>query len=264
MDAQERINRAIYANPGSVHWLARLEGFVDEGERAAYESIVEEIRGSSILDLGIGGGRTTALLSPIASRYTALDYLPEMVAAARRKNPLADIQQGDARDLSRFDDGTFKLVLFSYAGIDSINHEGRLRVIQEVSRVLQPGGIFWFSTLNMDGGTPRERPWIPERSSRRGAVGVLRTGRDMVVSVINYARLRRKQVRGNGWQVAPFSAYSYGMLAHYTTLEHQTMELGAAGFEGTTTVFDGRGNLVRPGDDLRCIDFFNIVARKLA
>jgi ubiquinone/menaquinone biosynthesis C-methylase UbiE len=42
--------------------------------------------------------------------------------------------------LSRFPAGWFDFVLFSYNGIDFVDHAGRLQVLKEIARVLASGG----------------------------------------------------------------------------------------------------------------------------
>src|SRR5262245_43360174 len=150
MNVQDRKNREVWSDRGAIKGLASSQGFTNEGERAAYWHIVDEIRNKPILDLGVGPGRTIKLLRSLSDKYVALDYLPPMVEHVRERFPFVDVRLGDARDLSSFGASTFYLVVFSYMGIDSVDHEGRQRILSEAYRVLQPGGILWFSTLNKE------------------------------------------------------------------------------------------------------------------
>ncbi len=266
MDLQDSTNQATFADTGAVNWLSSLEGFIDAGERAAYRFIANEVRDQPILDLGVGTGRTIPLLRALSANYRAVDYLPIMVAAARHKFSDADIQVGDARDLSRFPDESFALVVFSHAGIDAVDHEGRQHVLAEVRRVLMPNGIFWFSTLNKDGNGPRERPWRQYRTQLRNS-RTLRTRlsatREWFDGLRNYQRLKKLTQEGDCWLIAPFPAHAYGLLTHYITLAGQCDELACAGFQREVIVFDANGNFVNEASDLRRVDFFNIVVRKM-
>src|SRR5580692_11607097 len=131
MNNQDATNQSSWTAQGPVQHLASLQGFTDEGERAAYWRIADEVRNQPILDLGVGPGRTISLLRSLTESYVAIDYLPAMVEVARRKFPFDDVDVGDARDLSRFGDGSFALVVFSYSGIDAVDHEDRRRVLRE-------------------------------------------------------------------------------------------------------------------------------------
>ena len=166
--------------------------------------------------------------------------------------------------LSRFADGSFSLVVFSYSGIDAVDHEDRRRVLREAHRVLKPDGIFWLSTLNLDGRSPHERPWAPIWPARQGSrlhyaadiVGMLK---GVPRGLVNYSRRRNLRQQGDGWLVAPFSSHAYGLVVHYTSLGHQLAELEAVGFKPDPEVFDPDGQRVEGASHG---DFFNIVARK--
>ena len=137
----DEINRATWAKKANVHTFARAEGWTDPGERAAIERVVSDVRGQPILDLGVGGGRTVPLLRSLSANYTAIDYTPQLVLACQEKYPTARVLLGDARDLSAFGSDTFKLVVFSFNGIDAVNPDDRGKVLRETFRVLQKGGI---------------------------------------------------------------------------------------------------------------------------
>jgi len=101
-----------------------------------------------MLDIGIGGGRTTSVFSNIVKAYSGVDYSQEMCNVVRRRFPdmAAAIQCVDARNLSPFSDSSFDLVLFSYNGLDHVEPDERNRVLSEVHRVLRDRGEFLFST----------------------------------------------------------------------------------------------------------------------
>jgi ubiquinone/menaquinone biosynthesis C-methylase UbiE len=269
VNEQDEINQGTWTDRAAVSWLQTIQGFTDEGERAAYFRLADEMRGKPILDLGVGAGRTITLLRALSAEYVAIDYLPVMVESARRRYPTIDVQLGDARDLSRFADESFSLVVFSYMGIDAVGREGRGSILREVQRVLKPGGIFWFSTLNMAGTAARMRPWrLSHPTMARMGLGrrVLRVGRSLKSApreTLNYLRLRRLTQRDTGWMVAPFAAHSYRLLVHYTTLEGQLKDLQEAGFSETVDVFEDVGGApVGVGDALSDVFCFNILARK--
>src|SRR5262249_13250127 len=67
-------------------------------ERLLFENYIPQ--GGEILDLGVGGGRTTKFLSDRASRYLGVDYSQPMIDACRRKFPKLEFVVADAADLS--------------------------------------------------------------------------------------------------------------------------------------------------------------------
>lgn len=152
----------------------RTEGFSDEGEQAAIDAMASELRGARVLDVGIGGGRTSRLLAPASSRYLGIDSSPQMVKLAQSRNPGLDLRIGDARHLSGLADGPWDVVVFSLNGIDAVDHDDRGRVLREFARVVPAGGTLLCSTLNLDGEafglTPAQtwsRATLPAGGARR-------------------------------------------------------------------------------------------------
>jgi len=224
-----------------------IEGWSDPGEVGALVLAADLARGRPVLDLGVGGGRTTSLLRLVSSGYVGIDYTPELVDLCRRRHPGADVRLGDARDLAGLDDGSFGLVVFSHNGIDAVDHEDRERVLAEAHRVLGPGGIFCYSTLNKDGplfganpGTAPDTPWMigsllpkPVGATGGGDSGGDGGGDDdrWIRATKNWRRLRG-QLRDEGeWGVAPFAAHEFALVTHFITLGGATAELDRQGFD---------------------------------
>lgn len=107
--------------------------------------------GSRILDIGCGAGRTTIPLSQQDYWVTGSDLSIPMVKRARDQANFWRLPISwsalDATDLP-FADCTFDGALFSYNGIELVpgGKEGKKRVLQEVWRILKPGGHFIFTT----------------------------------------------------------------------------------------------------------------------
>ena len=104
-----------------------------------------------ILDLGCGTGRTTFPLYEMGyQQITGVDLTPEMIESALALKPhfgfSIDFRVGDARHLP-FEDNHFDAVIFSFNGVMSIPgaHNRRL-ALQDINRVLRPGGTFIFTT----------------------------------------------------------------------------------------------------------------------
>jgi ubiquinone/menaquinone biosynthesis C-methylase UbiE len=105
--------------------------------------------GMAILDIGVGGGRTTPALSSIAGRYVGADYSRAMVDICHEKWPNLSFMYCDATEMASYRDGEFDAVVFSFNGIDVIrSDESRWRCLSETARVLKDGGIFIFSSHN--------------------------------------------------------------------------------------------------------------------
>jgi ubiquinone/menaquinone biosynthesis C-methylase UbiE len=107
---------------------------------ASYEAALERIHGpvGRALDVGTGtGAGARVLLKRFAEAdVVGVDLAPQMLAEARRLVPEAAFVHGDASALP-FDDASFDLVA----------HQNMIPFLDEVARVLRPGGwtIFAFS-----------------------------------------------------------------------------------------------------------------------
>jgi ubiquinone/menaquinone biosynthesis C-methylase UbiE len=117
-------------------------------------TVLEQLRCSlshmKILDIGVGAGRTTAFFARLAEEYIGLDYSANMVTACRRKFPQFNFKVCDARCLNLFKDNYFGFVLFSFNGIDSVNHDDRFKILNEINRVTKKNGYFFFSAHNLN------------------------------------------------------------------------------------------------------------------
>jgi ubiquinone/menaquinone biosynthesis C-methylase UbiE len=107
-----------------------------------------------MLDLGVGAGRTTKHFQPKVTQYIGIDNAPAMIAACRQcfpHLPPDSFDTCDARDLSRYPDNSFDLLLFSFNGIDYVSHDDRQLILQELHRIGKPGSILFFSSHNLQG-----------------------------------------------------------------------------------------------------------------
>lgn len=108
-----------------------------------------------ILDLGCGTGRTTyALYQQGYKDIVGIDLTPAMINAAQALKAHfqadLDFRVGNATALE-FQAASFDAVIFSFNGIMSIPRaEQRRQALQEVQRVLRPGGYFIFTTHDRD------------------------------------------------------------------------------------------------------------------
>src|SRR5690348_17274690 len=99
-------NRRFYESRFIGARYARQSG-LQPAEAAIIERYRRQVSGARILDLGVGGGRTTAFLAPLAGDYVGVDYSREMVERCRKRFPAARFEIADAADLSRFADASF-------------------------------------------------------------------------------------------------------------------------------------------------------------
>lgn len=109
------------------------------------------LRNASVLDIGIGAGRTTKRLVNLCDKYTGIDYSENFIEHCKEKFSSvqnASFHFGDARFMPQFVSNSFDFILFSFNGIDCVDMEGRKLIIAESKRLLKDKGMFCFSFHN--------------------------------------------------------------------------------------------------------------------
>ena len=232
-------NQSVYGTPDVVSCYT-ADGWSDPGEAASYAALADLCRGEPLLDIGVGGGRTTRLLRLVSADYTGVDYAPDMVELARSRHPGANLLVEDARTLALFPAARFAAVTFSYNGIDSVGHEDRARVFASVRRVLRPGGCFAYSTLNRHGGLYGARPWRDLTPGPWPATGPARARFLFEVAVRllaglsvagDWRRARTSQQDHGDWALSLLRTHRFRLLNHFVTLDAARREAAQAGFE---------------------------------
>lgn len=253
-DSKPDPNIPIYNTPAVAGYYAALD-YLTACERLLFDAYLKP--GMAILDLGVGGGRTTHYVSSIAAHYIGIDYASEMIAACRKKFPHLDFEVGDAADLSRFDAASFDAVVMAFNGIDYLfPDESRLRMLHETHRVLKPGGVLIFSSHNprsicVRASWNRERVQaLAEKIVRHGSVWfgpwlwsltALRRVLAFVQSVwrtlLRIATRVPNRVfwRGQGYWI---DAAHGGLKTHLATPEKVALEVSGFGFQLLRTLGD--------------------------
>ena len=221
----DSINRRTYGANEVVDWYGRLD-FILKPEQVILDSLAPLIRDKKLLDIGIGGGRTTKFLLEISKDYTGIDYTPRCVEIARNRYPGANILCCDARDLRVFSDGTFDFVLFAFNGIDYVDHEDRIHALNEIRRVLKPGSIFMFSTHNRDYKHFRKLPWQEIQFS----VGHLKSCLYTLAHLPRHFLMKKHERYTGEYAIVNDIAHGFALLAYYIGVNEQIRQLQQTAF----------------------------------
>lgn len=109
--------------------------------------------GDKILDIGAGTGEYSLYFSGKGYQVSALELSEKNIEVFRRKidsNDSIDLVQGNALDLSRYDDETFDIVLVFGPLYHLHNDEDKLKCIQEAKRVCKKNGKILFAFISND------------------------------------------------------------------------------------------------------------------
>jgi len=159
-ESRQDPNLDTYNSPEVASYYSSLN-YLTPCERLLFDKYLSP--GMTILDLGVGGGRTTPYLSSIARRYVGADYAAEMIAACQKKFPSLEFETVGAADMSIFAGSSFNAVVMAFNGMDSvIPDEARYRALREIHRVMKPKGVLIFSSHNVRAILVRPS-WNPQR-----------------------------------------------------------------------------------------------------
>lgn len=224
-ETQDTINRRVYHARGVDR--AYRETGLDNAEIMALLKYQPAIAGRDVLDLGVGAGRTTRYVAPLAARYVAADYSPVMVEHMRRRRPEVDVRLLDMRDLHDFGDASFDVVLAVCNLLDAVSHEDRLRTLAEIRRVLREGGLLLFSSHNRRYVNAGSGPML---SLSRNPITQLRYVVVYARQLRNHRRMQNHLCRGQDYALLNDVGNDYATLHYYVDRPTQARQLDEAGF----------------------------------
>jgi len=148
MNYAEQIKQDSIKEFGSEITVEKYKKIAEQGFWQSEEILVNKYfrPNSNILDIGCGSGRTTLPLYKQGYNVIGVDITPEMIETARlvakANNLNINYRIGDATNLE-FSDDTFEGAMFANNGWAQIpGKEKRQKALDEIYRVLKPGGIF--------------------------------------------------------------------------------------------------------------------------
>jgi len=218
----------------------------------------ERIVNKHILDIGCGSGRTTAILKNLSSGYIGIDYSMTMIESCRERFKDVSFARGDVREMGEFRDDEFDFIMFSFNGLDSINHEDRLKGLREIHRVLKQDGLFVFSSHNRNHRYAISRPKIKFSTMPcRQAGNFIK----FLKSTRNRLRNINHQVFNEQYAIINDVAHNYAMLTYYIDKVNQVKQLEEMSFE-TIEMYDTPGNMLNLDSDDQDSAWIYYVARK--
>lgn len=144
-------HKQVWNSARTIQVYAAVDN-LQKPEKAIIDALRDRLPHMRMLDLGIGGGRTTVHFAPLVKEYVGSDYAENMVEACRKRFPNAgphvSFELIDATDMREVPTHSFDFILFSFNSIDCVTIEQRAQVFREVQRVGKAGGYFAFSSHN--------------------------------------------------------------------------------------------------------------------
>ncbi len=148
------IDNSIYRSLGHAWWdenegaFATIRFFVNPVRFAYFSRILNGSNVKTVLDVGCGGGLLSEEFARAGYRVSGVDPAPETIATARAHAAESgldiDYRIGAGEQLP-FGGGVFDAVVCC----DVLEHvDDVARVLAEIARVLKPGGLFFYDTIN--------------------------------------------------------------------------------------------------------------------
>lgn len=103
--------------------------------------------GDSILDIGAGTGRYASALMAEGYQVKAVELVKRNIEAFLKREPTADVVQGDARNMPFLADGTADVTLLLGPLYHLFGDEEKLKALNEAKRVTKPGGLIFVAYL---------------------------------------------------------------------------------------------------------------------
>lgn len=248
-----QVMREAYDGRGIAESYARNTELL-KAEAFIFSHFRTELENKTILDVGVGTGRTIPVLSALTTDYTGIDYSESMLSRCRESYSGVKLFLCDARRMDLFRDESFDVALASWNVLDDSDHTDRLMIMGEVYRVLRPNGIFIFSSHNRDYKTRsayRFRGFVsaqnPFELVKWNAIRVKR----YVTGILKHLDRGRNEVENDAYAIVNDPSHNYGLLTYYIRKEAQVEQLEGIGFSDVQLV-DGSGSFIRI--DEQCSD----------
>jgi len=151
-----------------------------------------------------------------------------MVEYSRNRYPRASFSQRDLCALSAFETGSFDVIVATYNVIDVLCDRERRDVLDEIHRVLVPGGLLMMSTHNRGYASRLAEPLqLRGRSPLRTAITLARLPRWLR----NRRRLLGLQRSEPGYAILNDISHDFAALHYYIWRDDQERQFAEHGFE---------------------------------
>lgn len=104
-------------------------------------------KGQYVFDVGAGTGRYASALMAEGYQVKAVELVRRNIETFLKREPTADVVQGDARNMPFIDDDTADITLLLGPLYHLIGEEEKQKALKEAKRITKPGGLIFVAYL---------------------------------------------------------------------------------------------------------------------
>jgi len=215
-------NKKTYENKDIVKAYKKA-CYLDKAELLLLCKLEDKLKSMKMLDIGVGGGRTTYFFASRVASYTGIDYSESMIKACKERFPKEKFLICDVRNMNVFDDNSFDLVLFSFNGLDYLPHEDRLKALKEIKRVCRQDGIFFFSSHNLK--------HTDEAFRFRWSISLILTLSNIRKYILLRMKNNKKRLINTKYAILIDGTHNFKIATHYILADAKVNQLSDIGFK---------------------------------
>lgn len=108
---------------------------------------LSEFKNPKVIDVGAGTGRYSFALSELGADVTAVELVKYNLGVLKSKGSVVKAMQGDARNLKKFKNESFDIVLLFGPMYHLLTYEDKVQAMSEAKRIVKKGGLIFVSYL---------------------------------------------------------------------------------------------------------------------
>lgn len=246
----DKLNQEAYRAAAIVAHYSRKQELL-RPEATILNLFRNELAKMRFLDIGVGGGRTTWHIAPLVKEYLGVDYSEAMIACCQQLFPNQCFKVMDVRAMTELEPDYFDFVLFSYNGLDSINHKDRLLALREMKRVCKINGYVCFSSHNLQSIDQL----FQIRFSFNPFIFARRIYKSFKLRRLNQPVKKLKQLN---YAIIHDGTHDYKICNYYINPAYQIQQLSEIGFKNIKLFSYNSGGEIDLSSDLHSITDFMI------
>jgi len=237
-------NKAVFEDKHVVKYFSKyLNGQLNKPEKTILGILEKRLPGMTMLDIGVGTGRTAYHFAQKVKEYIGIDYVENMIKKCQERFKGIDgnisFRLADARKMDDLQSNYFDFILFSFNGLDFIPHEERLQALSEIKRVGKKDGLFCFSSHNLQNN----------QIFRMNLLKPLSVANYFMLTLLNkdFNKLQHEKyayIKGTG--------HMFRLISYFIRPEEQIKQLQASGFRNVR-IFD-----LSDGKEIQSADFYKL------